>query len=300
MTEPTLSVVIASWPDLDGLPECLDALAPQQGEAAEVFVVSPACPTPELKERHPWVRWLAAPADRLIPHLWGQGMVQAVGDVMAITTAHFAPAADWLAALRQAHVRLDAPAIGGRIEPPRGGRLVDWATFFLRYSQYHGLDREQELGDLAGDNASYKRAALAAYPGELAEGFWELDLHRRLRAAGQRLMFVPAVRVTQRTSFGFRRFLAQRLHHGRQFGRSRFAGRSGLLRVATAAAAPLIPLVFLARITGRVARGRRDYGPFLAALPILVCFLIAWSLGEAWGYLSRFRTVRQNASEPEA
>lgn len=283
--EPTLALVIAAWPDLDGLADCLSALAPQRHGCAEAFVVSPVDSPAELRARHPWATWVAVPPGQLIPHLWGAGLARASADVAALTTAHFVPAPDWVAALRQAHARLDAPAIGGPIDPPRGRRLVDWATYFLRYSPYLRYVQEQAVPDLAGDNASYKRAALDAYPGRLADGFWELELHRTLRAAGKQLVFVPGVRVTQQTSFGFRRFLRQRLQHGKHFGQARFQGRSAWWRLAGVAAAPLIPLVFLAKIVKNVVRGGRDFGPFLAALPILIAFLLAWSVGEAWGYL---------------
>jgi hypothetical protein len=293
VSEHILSVVVAAWPDTAGLAECLGALAPQQDAATEIVVVAAQEPPAELAGRFPRVRWLAAGPDRLIPHLWGLGVARSRGQVVAFTTAHFTPAPGWVAAVRQAHVRLEAPAIGGPIEPPRGGSAVDWATFFLRYSSYLRCDREQDVPDLAGDNASYKRAVLASCPNLGTEGFWELDLHRRLRAEGQSLVFVPAMRVTLRRSFGFGPFLRQRLQHGRHFGRSRFRGRSAWVRAVAVAASPLVPAVFLGKITGRVLRSRRDFGPFLRALPPLLCFVLAWSLGEAWGYL--FPQRRQSA-----
>lgn len=298
-TDPTLSIVVAAWPDLTGLTECLESLAPQRGEAAEVFVVSAMCVPTELRACYPWVNWVEATPDRLIPHLWGLGISRTSGDVIAITTAHFAAESNWISTIRQAHGRFESPAIGGRIEPPRGGRAVDWATYFLRYSSYLAYDREQAVPDLAGDNASYKRVALDAYPELLRDGFWELDFHHRLRAEGKSLMFVPAIRVTQRTSFGFRRFLRQRVQHGRHFGQTRFRGRSGLIRAIAVAASPLIPLVFLAKIVARVARSRRDFGPFLWSLPILICFLIAWSVGEALGYLLPAQPRRQESLWPD-
>jgi hypothetical protein len=285
MSEPIQSVVIAAWPDLAGLEECLAALAPQHDESTEILVVATREPSAELTMRFPRVRWFEAASDRLIPHLWGLGIAQSRGEVIAITTSHFIPAPDWVAVVRQAHARLEAPAIGGRIEPSRSGSAVDWATFFLRYSFYLRYDHEQDAPDLAGDNASYKRAALANCPDLPGKGFWELDLHKQLRAEGRRLVFVPEMRVTQRRSFGFAPFLRQRFLHGTHFGRSRFRGRAAWLRAVGVLASPLIPVVFLSKIVGRVARSGRDYWPFFRALPVLICFLLAWSLGETVGYL---------------
>lgn len=299
MSEPTLSVVIAAWPDLAGLADSLEALAAQRDPDTEVLVASAAAPARELGARFSWVHWVEADPECLIPHLWGRGIARARGATIAITTAHFTASPGWIAAIRSAHRRLEAPAIGGPIEPPRHGGVVDWATYFLRYNSFLAYHREQVVPDIAGDNASYKRAAFEAHADLLRDGFWELDLHRRLRAAGKSILFVPEIRLTQRRSFGFCRFLGQRFRHGTQFGRSRLQGRSFLVRALAVAASPLIPLVFLGKIVGRVARSGRDLGPFLWALPVLISFLLAWSLGEAWGYLGAGRRRTREALQPE-
>ncbi len=286
MSEPSVSIVIAAWPDTAGLSDCLDALAGQRAEAHEVFVVTAKAPPFELVGRFDWVEWLVVGQDCLIPHLWGLGMSRATGDVVAISTTQFAPASGWLEALRSAHARLEAPAIGGPIGPPRGGRWVDWASYFLRYNTLLKYDHEQVADELSGDNASYRRSDLESHPEVLRDGFWELEFHRRLQAEGRKLMYVPAVRVVQRASFGFRDFLRQRFDHGTQFGRARMRGRALPARVLAATAAPLIPVVFLGKILWRVGRSGRDLGPFVASLPSLSCFLLAWSLGEVRGYLT--------------
>ena len=99
------------------------------------------------------------------------------------------------------------------------------------------------------------------------------------------------MRVRQRTSFGFRRFLRQRFQHGRQFGRTRLRGRGPLARALYVAGSPLVPAILLGKISSRVAGGGRDRGRFVAALPILTCFVLAWAAGEAAGYLSPERSI---------
>jgi GT2 family glycosyltransferase len=285
MSEPSVSVVVAAWPDTGGLAECLDALAAQHANGTEVIVVSSAACPPQLKDRHAGVAWVDAPGDLPIPGLWSLGMQRASRDVVAITTAQFTPGPDWLPAIRRSHSRLDSPAIGGPIDPPRGGGLVGWATYFMRYSAYARCDREEAREDLAGDNASYKRAAVLAHADLLRDGFWEQDFHRRFRRAGSTLTLVPEMRVRQRGSFGFRRFLRQRFEHGRRFGRTRMSGRAAGTRLAYLLGSPAVPALLLARIASRVLGNGRDLGRFAAALPILICFVLAWTAGEALGYL---------------
>jgi len=290
VAEPSVSVVVAAWQDTAGLPECLESLAAQRADGTEVIVVSSAPCPPELKDRFGGVAWVDAARELPIPGLWGLGMQRAGRDVVAITTAHFTPAPDWVPVIRRSHARLESPAIGGPIDPPRGGSLVDWATYFMRYSAYARGGREESRDDLAGDNASYKRDAVLAHADLLRDGFWEQEFHRRFLRAGRTLTFVPGMRVAQRTSFGFRRFLGQRFEHGRRFGRTRLRGRGTAASVLHVLASPLVPAILLGRISGRVLRGGRDHARFVAALPILVCFILAWAAGEATGYVDAAAT----------
>jgi hypothetical protein len=282
VAEPSLSVVIAAWPDTTGLGDCLASVAPQRGPGTELIVVSP-----EPSRATPVdVTWLLAPPGLLIPHLWSLGMARARGEVVALTTSHFTPAPDWLAVIAAAHARLDSAAVGGPVDPPRGRGLVEWATYFLRYSAYLRYRSEQGVEDLAGDNASYKRVSLLAHPEFLRDGFWELEYHKRLRREGRTLTFLPGMRVTLRRSFGLFPFLAHRFRHGREFGQARLRGRGPALRIAAIVASPLIPLLLAGKIAMRVARSGRDLGPFAACSPILLCFVLAWALGETAGYLA--------------
>jgi GT2 family glycosyltransferase len=285
LPEPSLSIVIAAWPDLAGLADCLEALSRQRDAATECLVVATHPAPADLSARFPWIVWIRSEPDCLIPHLWGKGMTRARGDIIAITTAHFTPATDWIQRMRSAHARRPSWAIGGRIDPPRGRSPVSWAIYFLRYSTYLGYQQEQTVPDVAGDNASYKRLALVAFPSFLRDGFWEQELHRRLWLEGKGPVFDPAIRVTQCQAFRFWAFLRQRFRHGKQFGRTRAQRWKAARCLAAGLASPLIPALLLGKIVFRVLRSGRSLGPFVAGLPALCCFVLAWSAGEACGYL---------------
>lgn len=278
--------MIAAWPDEAGLSKCLGSIEAQRDEQTQVIAAPATTPPAELVTRFDWVQWLDPAGNALIPNLWSKGMAVANGEVVAITIGQFVPASDWLEQIRQAHRRLDSAGIGGAIDPPHGGSTVDWATYFLRYSNYFKYEREQTVTDLAGDNASYKREAIAAHWESISEGFWEPEFHRRVLATGQRLTFVPAIRVTQRDSFGIRRFCGQRLSHGRHFGRDRMRGKPLVFRLAGLVAAPLIPVMLLVKIIRRLTSKPSYLGPFLGSLPVLLLFIVFWALGEAWGYVT--------------
>ncbi|MFO0809728.1 MAG: hypothetical protein U0746_13980 [Gemmataceae bacterium] len=292
MPEPTLSVVVAVWRDASGLADCLMALAGQRGELAEVLVVANVAIPESLAARFPWVVWLNGPAGALTPKLWALGLGAARGDAVAITTAHFTPVTGWARAIRAAHVHSDAAAVGGPIDPPAAG-AVNWATYLLRYNAYLGVEPKRNVDDIPGDNASYKREALVAHADFWRDGFWEPDVHRRLREHGAKLLHVPAARVRQNASFGFRGFLWQRFRHGVVFGRTRALAHGGWFRALALAAAPLLPLWFFAKIAARVVWAGQYRVRFCMTAPVLACFLIAWSLGEVCGYL--LPAVRRDA-----
>lgn len=285
-----LSIVVAVWKDTAGLERCLAGFLAQLDDESELIVAAGA-DLSQAPPRDPRVQWLRLPKTLLIPELWARGMEAARGRHVAITTAHFEPAAGWVRAVHAAHARLDAAAIGGPIDAPRGGSAKDWATYFLRYSNTFHLADEGIVGDIPGDNACYNTADLRRHWAAIARGFWEPDFHRQLLAEGRTLAWVPAMRVTQRASYPFRAFCRQRLLHGREFGSSRVRDKRLGVRLARLLLSPLIPFVFLTKIAGRVARSRRHPAAFLYSLPVLVPFALVWALGEAWGYLAPISAV---------
>lgn len=281
-----VSIVIAVWHGVAALEACLGALAHQRDDATEVIVVSNRPFPPDVGAKHAWSKLIEAGSTLLIPDLWAIGIARSTHPIVAITTAHFVPAPTYLSALRRAHTRLDAAGIGGAIDPRPDGDAVTWATYFLRYSAYIGWQSERRVDDFAGDNASYKRATLPTAPELDGQGFWEQQVHRTLIAAGHALAFVPDIRMTQWASFGFRAFCTQRFQHGREFGNERIQRAAASARLMRIATAPLIPLLILGRIAGRVMRSRRDLGPFLRSFPVIVAFALAWSFGEGIGYIT--------------
>jgi hypothetical protein len=281
MSEPTLDAVLAVARGMVRVELCLEALQRQRTAIRTLIVVSNYQPPPELQERFAWATWRIAPAATLIPELWGQGIREARADIVALTTAQFLPAPDWASSIRRAHTRLAAVGIGGAIDPPRGRGAIAWAEYFLRYHALFLLDREQRVADFPGDNGTYKRQAIANLT---AGGFWEHEIHRELRRQSQSLIWTPQIRVTHQGGLGFAAFLRQRFAHGWRFGCTRTKQNGELWRRVMLLASPLLPLVFLSKIVRCVARRVEHTLPFCLTFPVLLCFLLAWCLGETWAY----------------
>ena len=281
---PDLSIVVAVWREDGGLVDCLQALQPQLDDEVEVLVVANLDLDPGVMAAFGWARWVACSPVSLTPALWSRGIEQARGELVAVTTGHFAPADDWVAQIRAAARAHDAVGIGGAIDPPRRGGAAAWATYYMRYSNYFHIDTARRVGEIAADNAVYRRSALMRHWAAIAEGFWEPEFHGLVFAEGHHLVYEPAIRVTQAAAFPFGTFCRQRYEHGARFGASRVAGRGALTRALRVATAPAVPLVFLAKICRRALRRPRDLARFVTALPALAAFAGCWAAGEAVGY----------------
>lgn len=282
-----MSVVVASNNARASIRECLAVLVGHgRSNDVDIFVVdnSRDGTAKIVKDDFPDVKLIVAPPSALIPELWGLGIRESRGKLIAITTAHCVPARDWVSAMLEAHEGA-AAAVGGAIESAESAGLVDWAVYFSRYSQYMLPFERGFVREIAGDNAAYKREHIDRCPGAWRNGFWEPAVHAELRKAGLQLLLAPSVVVSHRRSFGLWGFVTQRFWHGIHFGRDRAARLRWPRRALYIALSPAIPLVFLVRIARQIFGKRRHRTKLIQSLPVLVLFLLAWSCGELLGYL---------------
>lgn len=291
---PAISVVVAASNAARSIAACLTALHSQASEVqAEVIVPDASTDgTSEIiAQQFPWVRHLRYPPALLIPHLWREGIQHSRGEIVAVTTAHCIPEAGWLAGMLKAHASEHA-AVGGAIENATPATLVDWAIYFCRYSAYMLPFEVAEVAELPGDNASYKRRVLTAYPELMQQGFWEPAFHARMRADGFTLLMHPSIIVRHTKSYSLVGFLRQRWQHGRVFAAMRLAHTGVGPRLVRIMAVPAVPLVMAKRIAGRVLQKRRHLPQLLLSFPLVWLFLGAWSLGELAGYLHPQQTLK--------
>ncbi len=284
-----LSVVLASQNAVNSIAECLREIENQgRGYAIEILVVDNSNDGTQdiIASDFPQVKLVRAPADKLIPELWGIGIDLSVGDRIAVTTTHFVPAKNWIAEIIKAHDS-DCAGIGGAIENDESAGLVSWAVYFCRYSRYMLPFAGENTHDFAADNASYKRSELERVKHAMANGFWEVFVHREMHKERMSLALTPEIVVYHQNSFTFSAFTKQRFWHGKQFGNTRAASIPGSKRLALVLLSPLIPFVYLYRITGRVFARKRNISKYVLSLPILVLFLTSWSFGEFIGYLRK-------------
>lgn len=285
LAEPSVSVVIGSMASADSLRACLDALEPQRDGVEVVVCASTPLPS-DAGSRYPWARFLERPG-RLVPELWRDGMDETTGDIVALTISPMVPAPDWVESIREEHRTHDA--VGGAIDPGRRMRPTDWAEYFCRYAREMSPFVPTAGGDIAADNAAYKRSLLERWRSQWRDGFWEPEFHRELVREGIALWHTPNVVVRQGRSSGAAAFLRQRLKHGWKYGHQRGAQFSPARNVAGVVASPLVPFVMTARILREVFGRGRHRARAVAVLPLIFGFNVVWAAAEAAGHLDTLR-----------
>jgi|688.fasta_scaffold298663_2 hypothetical protein len=285
-----ISIVVASQNARTSIAECLHEVLAQARELdAEVLVADASTDGTDaiIREQFPTVRLLKGDAKTdLIPQLWGLGMSNAVAPIVAITNAQCIPEPDWLLSIKKLFDSTDACGVGGPIHPPIKGSALDWAIYFSRFTAFMPPVQNGAIRELPGDNVAYTKIGLDEFWKNRDTGFWETLFHHELREHNQSLYMSSEVRVHLAHTEGAEDFWGVRMKHGRHYGSTR-PNTSEAARVMRILSAPILVPYLVGRMGVRVLSKRKDFLlPYLKALPWLVVFTIAWSIGEIQGYLA--------------
>lgn len=281
---PDLSVVVPSVNGAGDLLGCLDALAEEANAVGlEVLVVDRcgAALRTAVKERHPWVRIIAAPPRTTIPALRAMGFDSARAASVAVIEDHVLVPRGWASALLAAQA--DAPVVGGAVENAARDRLVDWAAFLCEYSHCLLPLPAGPAQWVTGNNVVYPRALLQQHRSLLTPERWENHLHDALRREGITLLCRPDIVVGHKKHYTVAEYVEQRFLYARSYAGARVAGAGAARRVAYGLAAFMLPPVLFGRIVGRVLSKRRHRAELARSLPLLALFVTAWAAGEVLG-----------------
>ena len=288
-----LSVIVGSLDAAGSIGECLTALrAACEGIDAEILVADASADESArlARESLPAARVLSLPVGTLVPALWGAGIREARGRVVAFTIAQCVVERGWARALLDG-IRSGATGVGGRLAVRRDTSATGRATFYLRYSAWLSVP-DGPAHEIAGDNAAYDHAALRAVRDQGAAPFWEVEAHARFRASGRTLVIHPGATAWFGDETALGTMAARRFAHGRHSGS--FRVRSGVrTRWQMVLGAPLVPFVLLVRVGRRVARAPGHMVGFASSLGAFLVLATAWAAGEAVGGFTAGAEMRE-------
>lgn len=286
---PDLSVVVVALDGGESLARCLTALSQQQNPPAMEVLVAHDRHLDEpgaWPHRFPIARFIFCPYPRNYPAMRAAGVRASRGGIVAATEDQCVPPPRWCANIIACHAAQPAAAIGGPVEKRRPDSLLNWAVYLREFGEYTPPLAEGRSAALTDCNVTYKRAALDPIADLWRDEFHEPLVHGALRAAGQTLWLAPSLATEQQRSFTLGFALRERYRFGRLFGRLRLPSLGAGKRALLIAASPLLPLLLTARVLLRAFAKRKYVGVTLLALPYLLLFSTAWSLGEFVSYLS--------------
>jgi hypothetical protein len=287
---PLLTIIVVSFNDEPLLVRCLEALAAQAPvEGSETLVVrarrgTSETPSSPVRGMFRHVRFIEAPSECTVPRMRAIGIAESRGRVVALIEDDCVARADWAQAVVRAHLGPDA-AVGGAVEPGPYARGLDWCVFFCDYGRFMLPLASGPAMALAGNNMSYKRAALAEIPAVAGDEFQEVFVHRALAQRRVPMRTDPSVVVVVGGSWRWAHVTSVPYHHGRAYAAARVEGQRMWRRVLMSLLALPLPALKVARVAREVLSRRRLIAPLIVSLPWVVLLSTSWSIGESAGYL---------------
>lgn len=278
---PRLSVVIAgSRPE--GPPEALFRALHSQLQTGSIELLL-ATARSKAHPPRPGTRIVRCAPGSTVPAMRLAGVRVATAPLIALTEDFCVPADDWADTLLEARGRVGASVLGGPIAR-RNGSAADWALTLAEYGRFFRREPEGEVADLPAINVAYDADRLRAALPPDAEGLFEVQLHARLRARGERFWRLPGAVMFDENDRPFAHAARAQYYHGRLFGGERVQDQGLFPRFVRCALAPAVPAVLLRRIA-REAAAAGHTTEVWRSLPALLLLLGAWSAGEAVGSL---------------
>lgn len=286
---PALSVVVVTLDGGENLARCLKALSQQHDPPPMEILVTHDRRLDEpgaWPYRFPQAQFIFCPYLRNYPAMRAAGVRAARGSIIAATEDQCIPPPAWCANIMAVHAKTPSAAIGGPVEKLRPDSLLNWAVYLREFGEYTPPLAEGPVAALTDCNVTYKRAALDTIVDTWRQEFHEPLVHGALLQHGETLWLSHSLQTEQQRSFTFGFALRERFHFGRLFGRLRLPSLSVLKRTALILASPLLPFLLTLRVLARAFRKGKYIGVTLLALPYLLLFSAAWSLGEFVAYVA--------------
>jgi len=296
----SVTVAVVAISGESQLERCLDALS-NQHDAPEFDIVIAAAPTlgdlRHARRRFPAVQIdiherATSPVD-----LAAKALARARGDVILLTEDHCVPDGDWVKSLTRT-IQRSGSAVGGAVDPLDLERMTsfDWAFYYVDFYRYQTPLTAGIADSLSVCNVAYRRANLESLDEPWEASFHETRIHTALARKGAPLWMEPRARVQAGRRVFRGDALRERYSFGRYYGCRRIEPPHEGSRLRLLLASPLLPLLLVGRMARASARDDKRARRFLRSLPDIAALVLAWSLGEALGYLTRREPATMEAA----
>ena len=210
LTEPQLSVVIASYNAEKTIATCLESLRNQKTDKKfEIIIVDSSTDDTAIlvEKRFPAVRLHRFSERKFCGDARNWGVSVATGKLIAFIDADCVASSDWVDKILTAH-QSSHLVIGGAIANGNPDSIVGWAAYFCEFSRWMPNTPSAWMADVAGANMSYKRKAFSDL-GKFIERTYcsDTDFHWRLEKIGHHPQFATSILVFHHNIDTFLKFI---------------------------------------------------------------------------------------------
>jgi GT2 family glycosyltransferase len=230
---PEASIVIVNWNGRRYLEPCLNAVAAQQGVAAETILVdngSSDGTAAFVRERFPWVRLVALEENRGFAGGTNAGVREGRGRVVVLLNNDTVPEPGWLAALLRGREAGGPNALASsrivymhdpRVIDSAGDGLLRWGGAFKRHhgASFEDASQSGEVFGVCGAACAIPRAVfdeLGGFDEDFFVSHEDVDLSYRARLLGYRCLYVADALVRHHGSATLGRVSAFAVYHGQR------------------------------------------------------------------------------------
>lgn len=289
---PALSVIITSYNARATIGACLESLRAQTtSRDVEILLVDSSADGTAafVREAYPEVVVLGSPDRLYAGSARNVAIPRSRAPLIAFLDADCTVDAGWVDTVCAAH---DGPGLllGGSVDNAPTRSLVAWAYYFCEFNLWLPAARGRAMSEAAGCCLSMKREAYDRY-GPFLEATYSSDtaFQWRARRDGQRVQYIPSIRIIHQSPTGLRHFLRHTAEHRRGYARVKCRDRSlsASGRRREMALLTVTPILLMGATLVRLRVCPRYLPQFLAASPLVFLGYAARSWGEFTGYLDR-------------
>lgn len=299
---PLVSVIVPCYNSERSIRTCLAAIRDQCCEVPfDVTVVdSSADRTPHIVEgEFPWVRLIRLARRTFAGAARNVGIRATAGPLCLMIDSDCVAAPDLVARMIARHREADYAAVGGSLANGTPWSPSGWVGYLIEFKDFMPAVPLRLERSVPTANVTYRRTILERYGGfdERMRFGEDILFNWKITAAGERILFDPAIRVTHLNRTGWRQVLSYQVGLGRfaAVARRRSLGsRSLLLRhPVLLALMPFARVLNAARWLGR--HDRRALLPFIALWPLYLAAAASWSLGFRQGARADLDATQQRS-----
>lgn len=291
---PTITVVVVAICSIQQLRRSLQALELQViDETYEVIVAADSRFTGVgvLEAEFPAMTFLQRPGCDTPIELTTLGLHAAKGERIALTEDSCVARANWLATI-SGTLWEGRGAVGGVVEATPGISAAMWAFCYVDFFRYMNPVADGVAPTLSVCNVAYHMSHLTSVQDLWRDGFHETVINGALGERFGPLWLCARAEVQVRRDVTFGDAVYERYAFGRLFGATRIAKEGIGRRLYYSAVSPALPLLLMARMTGKARADTALMRQFLRALPAILMLVAAWSWGEWLGYVTGRRPAR--------